>query len=239
VAEKVLQTLKVDSRLNTKVTDEQGLPDGRHEITFSSGDKIVVDMCIPAFGVKPNSSFIPAKFLDAGGFVKVDEFFAVKGAEGVFAVGDVSNAEPPQFWFVEQQTKHIAKNVVLTLSDKSPLPYKPSSSGKWQIAIYFVFPLTSDPCSHDGSPNRQEGGNWTFREFQNPRFYRGYAPYNTFRGKSAKDCRRINALDPGAVRRLLISFLGSLASPYSFAQFGLDDLFLQALVETKAFGIPI
>ncbi|KAK9780184.1 putative Apoptosis-inducing factor 2 [Seiridium cardinale] len=123
-AEKALQALDVDIRLNSKVKDERQLPDSRQEIIFSSGDKVVVDMYIPAFGVKPNSSFVPAEFLDPQGFIMVDEFLAVKGASGIFALGDVSDSEPPQILIVQGQSKHLARNMILTLSDKPVLPYK-------------------------------------------------------------------------------------------------------------------
>jgi apoptosis-inducing factor 2 len=105
------------------------LPDGRQELTLSGGDKLVVDMYIPTFGVQPNSSYVPTKFLDTNGFVKVDEYLSVKGTEGIFAIGDISNAEPPQFWFVEKQSTYIAKNVILTLSGKPPIPYNVATSG--------------------------------------------------------------------------------------------------------------
>ena len=90
---------------------------------------MVADMCISPYGVQPNYSYVPAKSLDTNGFVKVNEYFAVKGAERIFAMGDVSNAESPQFWFVEKLSTHVAKNMILTLSDKSQLPCKVATGG--------------------------------------------------------------------------------------------------------------
>ena len=119
----------MDVKLNTKVMDPVQLSDGRQEISLSGGSKLVVDMYIPTYGVQPNSAYVPAQFLDDRGFVKVDEYLHVKDAEGVYAIGDVSNADPPQFYFVDKQAGHIAKNMILTLSNKLPIPYKIATSG--------------------------------------------------------------------------------------------------------------
>lgn len=126
---KQLQKLNVDVRASTSIDTITDLPDGRQELTTSKGEKVVVDLCIPTYGVQPNSSYVPAQFLDANGFVKVDEYLAVKNTNGIFAIGDVSDAEPPQFWFVDKQSIHMAKNMVRILSWKTPVPYKVSATG--------------------------------------------------------------------------------------------------------------
>lgn len=129
-AVKQLKALSVELKLNTQVNIPVQLPDGRHELTLSSRDKLVVDMYIPTFGVQPNTSYVPSKFLDTNGFIEVNGYLGIEGAEGVFAIGDVSNAEPPQFWFVEKQSTHLAKNMVRVLRGKDPLPYKVEGLGK-------------------------------------------------------------------------------------------------------------
>jgi NADH dehydrogenase FAD-containing subunit len=121
--------LKVKVKLNAKVKNTVQLPDGAQEITLFGGEKLVADMVISTYGVLPNSSFVPAQFLNDNGFIKVDEYFHVKDAEGVFAIGDVSDAEPPQFIFVDRQSTHIAKNIVLNLRGMVPQPYKVATSG--------------------------------------------------------------------------------------------------------------
>ncbi|KAH9904156.1 hypothetical protein F4778DRAFT_734218 [Xylariomycetidae sp. FL2044] len=148
-AESQLRAVGVHIKLNTKVgpTSQQLLPDGRHELVpLSAGGgekKIVVDLVIPTFGVKPNSAFIPSGFLDAAGFVKVDDYLRVvqgaagagAGAEGVFAIGDVNNVEPPQFMFAEKQSTYMAKNVVLMLSEKLPVPYQVATKNMMGLQI--------------------------------------------------------------------------------------------------------
>ena len=124
-----LKALNVDVRLSTKIQEPVQLTNGKHEVTLSNGEKLVADLYIPTFGVVPNSTFVPAEHLDANGFVKVDEFFRVEGADGVFAIGDVNNVEPPQFLPAQNQCTHLANNMVLSLTGKSPEPYKASTQG--------------------------------------------------------------------------------------------------------------
>jgi NADH dehydrogenase FAD-containing subunit len=134
-ATSALQTLKVDIKLQTRVTSSTRLANGREELTLSSGDKLTTDMYIPTFGVDPNSSYMPAPFLNANGFVMVDDFLQVKGAHDVWAIGDVSDVEPPQFIYCDRQSAYLSKNIISLLSGKTPLPYKVAASSK--ISVFF------------------------------------------------------------------------------------------------------
>lgn len=128
MAGKELVNLKVDLRTRTKVVGCVTLSDGRFELTLSGGDKLVTDMYVPTFGLTPNSSFVPSKYLDSSGFIVVDEYLGVKGTADVWAIGDVNQVEWAQFISCEKQSTYLAKNIVLLLSNKSPLPYKPAGS---------------------------------------------------------------------------------------------------------------
>ncbi len=128
VATEELQNLKVDIRLQTKVVGSTVMPNGRQELTLSGGDILITDMYIPTFGLIPNSSYIPAKFLNANGYVTVDEYLKVKGAEDVWAIGDVSDVEASQFITCDRQSAYAARNMTFILSNKTPLPYKAITS---------------------------------------------------------------------------------------------------------------
>ena len=104
------------------------LPDGRKELTLSSGDKLTTDMYVSTFGLIPNSSYIPAAYLNANGSVMVDEFLRVKGAKDVWAIGDVSDVESWQFITCDRQSTHLAKNMISMMNNKAPLPYKVAAS---------------------------------------------------------------------------------------------------------------
>ncbi|RFU80885.1 apoptosis-inducing factor 2 [Trichoderma arundinaceum] len=134
-AEKLLEALNVDLRLNAKIKDIKQLPNGTQELNFSNGKKLVADLVIPTYGVLPNSSFIPSQFLNADGFIQVDETLQVIGAKDVFAIGDVSNLEPPQFMFVERQSIHMAKNIVFSINGTPLTPYKASATAMIGLQI--------------------------------------------------------------------------------------------------------
>ncbi|KAK7418779.1 hypothetical protein QQX98_003797 [Neonectria punicea] len=128
IATKELRNLKVDIKLQTKVMGSGTLPDGRQELTLSDSDRLIADMYIPAYGLTPNSSYVPTDFLNINGLVMVDEYLKVKGTEGVWAIGDVSDVEPSQFLTCDKQSVYLAKSIVSILRNKLPLPYKVSAS---------------------------------------------------------------------------------------------------------------
>ena len=114
----------MEIKLQTKVMGIMQTPSGRQDLTLSDGDKLIADTYIPTFGLIPNSSYIPTKFLNANGSVAVDEYLKVKGAEDVWAVGDVSDVEYSQFISCDRQSVYCAKSIISILSNKTPLPYK-------------------------------------------------------------------------------------------------------------------
>ncbi|KUJ13614.1 FAD/NAD(P)-binding domain-containing protein [Mollisia scopiformis] len=129
VATQLLQNLKVKTKLKTQVVSSVEGADGRHILELSSGEKLIADVYLPTFGVAPNSSYIPKQFLNDRGFVIVDDYLKVKGADNVWAIGDVSDREPPQFLFADGQSAHIAKNIIKILSSQPSLPYKDGVRG--------------------------------------------------------------------------------------------------------------
>lgn len=131
----MLRDLNVDVKLQTKVnrssrTKREG--SNQIEVSLSNGTTLSADLYIPTSGIVPNSSYIPDKHLNANGFVKVDEYFRVKGLENqhVWAIGDVSDLESPQLMVADRQSGHLAKNMGLILNNKAPLPYKEGMRGK-------------------------------------------------------------------------------------------------------------
>lgn len=81
-------------------------------------------MYIPTFGLIPNSSFIPSKYLNSKGYIKVDEYLQVKGTKDIYAIGDVSDIELEQFIVTDKQSTALSKNLITILSNKIPVPYK-------------------------------------------------------------------------------------------------------------------
>lgn len=95
------------------------------EVLLTSGEKLEANLFLPTYGQQPNTDFLHSQSLDEHGFVKVDERLEVSGLENVFAVGDMSNKEPPQYIFLERQASHMANNVIRLLKGEQLVPYKP------------------------------------------------------------------------------------------------------------------
>jgi len=119
-----LEELKVHLKLSTKVQSTIPNPNGQTELLLSTGEKLVTDVYIPAFGLTPNSSYMPSEFVDARGYVVVDSYLKVLDAQNVWAIGDVSACEWSQFIPADKQSEYLAKALVLILNGKTPAPYK-------------------------------------------------------------------------------------------------------------------
>ncbi|KAF2427554.1 FAD/NAD(P)-binding domain-containing protein [Tothia fuscella] len=132
LALKELEKLKVDVKLQTKVTASAQLPDGQQELILSTGETLLADMYIPTFGLDPNSYYVPTKFLSSNKAVVVDAHLKVKGAEDVWAIGDVSDVEGSQFITCDKQSAYLAKALATTLNGKAPVPYKVNTT-RFQI----------------------------------------------------------------------------------------------------------
>lgn len=132
---KALTTLGVDIKFNTRVVGTTTLPTGQTEATLSDGSKLITDLYVPTYGLVPNSSYIPSKFLSSKGFVAVDDYLKVKGAGDVWAIGDVVDVEWMQWISMDKQSSYVAKNIVLILSNKAPIPYKVSPASSRMIPV--------------------------------------------------------------------------------------------------------
>lgn len=131
-AEKLLHKLGVDLRLKTKVINEKYLSDGQQELTLENGRKIITDLFIPTSGVVPNSSYIPPEYLNSEGFVMVGTHLELKGTKDVFAIGEISDTELAQYFYIEKQAGFMAKSIISMLSGNGPLSYKVSTMSKFR-----------------------------------------------------------------------------------------------------------
>ncbi|KAI9648579.1 hypothetical protein NHQ30_003216 [Ciborinia camelliae] len=125
-ATKQLENVGVNIKSSTKITDSVKTPEGKYEITLSTGEKITTDLYIPTMGVIPNSSYVPEKYLNPAGYAIVDQFLRLKGANDIWVVGDISAVERAQYVNTEKQSTLVAKNIGLVLKNSEPLSYKVS-----------------------------------------------------------------------------------------------------------------
>ena len=109
-AERKLNALGVEVRYNTRVTDTRKEQDGRTTLTLENGQQITTDLYIPAHGVLPNSSWLPAELLDEKQYLKTNPQTLRVDLAGprVYAVGDISSS---------------SRNTILDIRDGLPVLY--------------------------------------------------------------------------------------------------------------------
>jgi len=138
-----LTDLGVDIKLATRVVSTSITSTGKTEIIYSDGSKARTDFYIPTFGVVPNSSFIPSELLNEKGFAIVDEYLKVKGANDIWAVGDINDLEWAQWIYMDFQSQYLSKQIVALLKGKAAIPYKISTASTRMFSLISPLPSRS------------------------------------------------------------------------------------------------
>jgi NADH dehydrogenase FAD-containing subunit len=94
-AEKLLGKVGVTVRYSTKISNSRETEGGKTEITLDDGTVLHCDVYIPAFGVAPNTEFLPAQLKSATAHVAATESTLRVDAAGprVYAAGDVAGVD--------------------------------------------------------------------------------------------------------------------------------------------------
>ncbi|KAH6989909.1 hypothetical protein EDB80DRAFT_881926 [Ilyonectria destructans] len=126
-AEKELINMKTKIIHNASVAEVKDLGVSK-SIVLTNGDTIPADVYLPLFGVRANTSYLPAGLLDDRGNVKLDLTLRVTGTTNVWGLGDVGNVESKQAMKIDRQVTHLVKNLdaIFTGRVGSLLDYKPS-----------------------------------------------------------------------------------------------------------------
>lgn len=117
VGAKKLQEKNVKVITSTKVTGAEASTDGTKSwtVTLDNGKKLSADVYIPTTGAIPNSSFIPAEFLDGNGWVKVNKELRVQSNGGsalpIYAVGDINTNDLRLSFKATEQAKVAVANI--------------------------------------------------------------------------------------------------------------------------------
>lgn len=97
VANVVVKTFtkkKINIKTGIVVTGQNSLPDGSTQITFATGDPLIVDVVIMSIGRRPFADELglegTAVKVDDRGYVSVNEY-CQSGEPGVYAIGDLIN----------------------------------------------------------------------------------------------------------------------------------------------------
>jgi NADH dehydrogenase FAD-containing subunit len=111
MTQKKLEKLGVKVILNEKVVDKNG-----KYFLEKSGKEMTASQVIWTTGLKPLNSFVDAKFLDKKGWLQVDDYFRVKGAENkLFSIGDCCDLLPNSGSQVLANLGTIGKNIKMVL----------------------------------------------------------------------------------------------------------------------------
>ncbi|KAI1174650.1 hypothetical protein F4777DRAFT_372358 [Nemania sp. FL0916] len=124
-----LGKFRISRYMPFRITGSRPTADGKTEIQYcgtndEKPETMVTDLYLPALGLTPNTSFLPAGLLNADKFVDVDEFYRAKGAEDVWAAGDVVWKPRASFVVTDKQAAGVAKNIDAVLRGKSQTPVK-------------------------------------------------------------------------------------------------------------------
>jgi len=96
-------------------------------VTWSTGQPArSADAVLWAVGrVTPNTAWLPAELLDAGGFVVVDEYLRVPGARGIYAIGDLAATDPLRSSARARADGLLAHNIRADLGRGRPRRFRP------------------------------------------------------------------------------------------------------------------
>lgn len=153
-----LSKMKVKVTTNTRVlavTATQAgnkqsllLRTGGENDTDATETTLETDLYIPAFGIRPNTDFLPAAMLDGSARVKVNrETLQTESYANVFALGDASNAQTARGKHADAQVRYFAPALQDRLAGRIVPNYKADDT--------FIFAVTLGPYRGTG-----QVGNW-------------------------------------------------------------------------------
>ncbi|KAL6704192.1 hypothetical protein ACN47E_008449 [Coniothyrium glycines] len=98
-AEKKLNAFGVKVKYNSRVSDTTE-KDGRTIITIGNGETIEADLFVPAYGVEPNSSWLPQELLNDKKYLVVNDATLRVDAAGprIYALGDIASNSRNSVW---------------------------------------------------------------------------------------------------------------------------------------------
>jgi NADH dehydrogenase FAD-containing subunit len=131
-AETKLEALGVKVVYNTRVTDSSSTKDGRTALTFNNGDTMETDYYVPAYGVEPNSSWLPEELLDKKGYLITHPTTLRVEAAGprVYAFGDIASYSRNNFWDMMGSLPVMAVNMKRDLLAYNPMLPNEKPKGK-------------------------------------------------------------------------------------------------------------
>jgi NADH dehydrogenase FAD-containing subunit len=131
-AEQKLKALGVKVVYNTRVTDASSTKDGRTALTLNDGGKMETDYYVPAYGVVPNSTWLPKELLDKKGYLMTHPTTLRVEAAGprVYGMGDVASYSRNNFWDLLGSLPALGVNLKRDLLSYNPMLPDQKPKGK-------------------------------------------------------------------------------------------------------------
>jgi len=103
--------------------------------TTDNGRELPFDVIFWAVGSRPNTQYMDPAFLNERGQIMVDDHLQVKGLEGVYAMGDVTDLkEVKKAIYVQNHVKVAAKNIAATVRGAAPsATYAPKTGDEMML----------------------------------------------------------------------------------------------------------
>lgn len=126
LAERKLAALGVEVRYNSRVIDTSAskTASGGTTITLDNGQTLSADLFVPAYGVLPNSSWLPKHLLDTKNYLLTSSTLRVDAAgPRVYALGDIASNSRNSAWDIIQAQPVLFTNLrrdLLTYTSSSP-----------------------------------------------------------------------------------------------------------------------
>ena len=137
-AEQRLKTVGVDVLYNTRVVDSTTAKNGSTTVTLSTGEKLEADLFVPAYGVEPNSSWLPTELLNEKKYLvnNADTLRVDAAGPRVYALGDVASYSRNNIWDIITALPVLAVNMKRDLLSFNPM--LPDARPKGQDRHYKV-----------------------------------------------------------------------------------------------------
>ncbi|KAJ6787589.1 hypothetical protein PWT90_00672 [Aphanocladium album] len=111
------------------------------ELTAADGTKstLTAQAYLPALGLTPNTGFVPARMLDAAGYVRQTTTLQAEEHDDIFVLGDAGSLEGNKASAADAQARHLIAALPLRLDGgdkKATLPeYKPASKDMFGVTL--------------------------------------------------------------------------------------------------------
>ncbi|XP_014552387.1 hypothetical protein COCVIDRAFT_110362 [Bipolaris victoriae FI3] len=130
-AERKLNDLGVKVIYNKRVTESTSKEDGRTVVALQNGDKLDADLYVPAYGIQPNSSWLPKELLDDKGYLITSSTLRVDAAgPRVYALGDIGSYSHNTYFDILNGLPVLATNLKRDLLSFDPARPDEKPKGK-------------------------------------------------------------------------------------------------------------